>query len=287
VPRNALALAKRLQLALDRLEPALRRSVLRALTRLQQKVSASDLVAAIQSADEFQLRVLVRGLGKDMATAAGTVTKAFQLGSKAAVAQLPEGIAARLDLANPFVVRAAEESAARLVTAVSADTKSAIRAIVKRSVAGEVSGRQAAQLIKPLIGLTERQALAVINRRAKLLKGGMSISRVNADATKYAAKLLKQRSEMIARTEIIRASSDGQIETWKQARQQGFLGQNARKKWLTTQDDRLCPQCAPLNGVSVPLDGLFLGQVAGPPLHPACRCSLTVVAAGAVRRAVA
>lgn len=274
--RRDQQLARRLQASLDRLEPALRRAVARALLRLQRRLSVDAIATAITTGDEFRLRALASGLSRDLEQAAGVLLKAFSTGQRHAVAQLPEGITASLNLTNPFVIRAAEQSAAKLVTGVSTDTRNAIRLIVQRSVSGDLTVRQSAQLIKPLIGLTERQALAVIRRRFQQTKRGVPAVKAAKDAERYAARLLTQRAEMIARTEIIRASTDGQLETWSQARQQGLIGPRAGKRWMVTPDDRLCPRCAPLEGEVRPLDGTFEG-VDGPPLHPQCRCALVLV----------
>lgn len=64
---------------------------------------------------------------------------------------------------------------------------------------------------------------------------------------------------------------------WRQARARGFLGFDAKKRWTVTADDRLCPICAPMQGIEVPLDAAFPGGVQGPPRHPQCRCALVLV----------
>ena len=131
-------------------------------------------------------------------------------------------------------------------------------------------------MIRPLIGLTSRQAAAVLKLRTA--KGVLA-------ADRYAAQLLKHRALTIARTETIRASVDGQLAIWREAQRQGLLPMNARKRWIVTPDDRLCPQCAPLKGVEVPLNSPFPGGVDGPPLHPNCRCAVSVVTGTQARSA--
>lgn len=283
MPRNP----KRLQAALDRLEPALRSEVARAFEKLRRRVSIAAILDAIEQGNEVRLRSLTAGLTRDLASAADVVRKAFVLGSNSAVAVLPEGVTAALNLTSPFMVRAAEDSAARLVTGVTTETRKSINAVIRRAVAGELSGRDAGVLIRSLVGLTERQAAAVLTRRAKLIAQGLKANRVARDAARYSARLLKQRAEMIARTEIIRAASEGQVHTWLEAQRQGFLGPNARKRWVVTPDDRLCPQCAPKAGEIVPIHALFTDGVSGPPLHPQCRCALALVTQTAVGRRAA
>jgi SPP1 gp7 family putative phage head morphogenesis protein len=85
----------------------------------------------------------------------------------------------------------------------------------------------------------------------------------------------KNRSMLIARTETIRASNYGALEGYRQT---GIV--NA-KKWLVTKDDRLCLNCRALDGVELPLDGIYTSNsyedVLAPPLHPNCRCALLSV----------
>jgi HK97 family phage portal protein len=70
------------------------------------------------------------------------------------------------------------------------------------------------------------------------------------------------RSQMIARTEILGASNQGNIIGYKEA------GIN-KVEWLTARDERTCEICSPMNGDIENIED-------APPLpfstHPACRC---------------
>jgi SPP1 gp7 family putative phage head morphogenesis protein len=95
-------------------------------------------------------------------------------------------------------------------------------------------------------------------------------------------------SDLVARTETIRASNAGAIESYKQS------GVVRAKEWLCTEDDRLCEFCSAMNGTIIELDDNFFDEgddftlgknslamdyedVGGPPLHPNCRCTLIPV----------
>ena len=85
------------------------------------------------------------------------------------------------------------------------------------------------------------------------------------------------RADKIARTETMRASNEGLLETWAQAEEAGILTGTEQKEWITTPDDRLCPVCEPLDGVNVALDGTFSvdgAEIDAPPAHPNCRCTM-------------
>lgn len=60
-----------------------------------------------------------------------------------------------------------------------------------------------------------------------------------------------------------------------------MMGDNAYmlkgKMWITKEDERVCPRCEKLDGVSMLLDADFIDTVGGvkvsnPPLHTLCRC---------------
>lgn len=44
------------------------------------------------------------------------------------------------------------------------------------------------------------------------------------------------------------------------------------KRWDTQLDSRVCPVCAPLEGMTRPLGEPFPGGFEHPPAHPSCRC---------------
>ncbi len=76
----------------------------------------------------------------------------------------------------------------------------------------------------------------------------------------------KARSTVIARTEIIRAHAEGQLDALEQL---GVAEVGVMVEWSTAGDDRVCPRCEPMDGVVLKIRearGLI-------PLHPQCRCA--------------
>jgi SPP1 gp7 family putative phage head morphogenesis protein len=85
------------------------------------------------------------------------------------------------------------------------------------------------------------------------------------------------RAELIAATETMAAANAGQQEAWDQAVEDGLLTGQEQQVWITTPDERLCPICEPLDGVTAGLDDYFDvdgDQIDGPPAHPRCRCTV-------------
>lgn len=74
------------------------------------------------------------------------------------------------------------------------------------------------------------------------------------------------RAETIARTEIIRAHSEGQLDSMDKM---GVETVGAEVEWSTAGDDRVCPECEDLEGKIYTIDEAR-GMI---PIHPNCRCS--------------
>lgn len=179
----------------------------------------------------------------------------------------------KFDEANPAAVDWAEREAAKLVTAVTEDARRAIRAVITEGIDAGVPVDKTAQIIRASIGLTERDAAAVMKRQIELMQGGMSPADAASRAERYAAKLTRSRSMTIARTETMRASNEGQEQLWSQAREAGLLTGRERKVWIVADP---CPICAALDGERVGLDEDFsIGS--DPPAHPNCRCTIGIV----------
>jgi len=75
----------------------------------------------------------------------------------------------------------------------------------------------------------------------------------------------RRRARTIARTEIVRAHHTGNITELKRL---GIEGVGVRAEWVTAGDDRVCPDCAALEGRVFKIEQIE----ALIPLHPNCRC---------------
>jgi Phage Mu protein F like protein len=180
---------------------------------------------------------------------------------------------------NPAAQAVAKRQAASMVVEISSETEAALRALIARAIREGIPPYDAARLIESMIGLDERRAGAVLGYRESLINEGLSFERVNTLTDRYSQKLLRQRAETIARTEIMDALNEGARESYADAQDDGLLSKDAVKEWIVTPDEALCPSCEPMDGVQVPLNAPFQtpeGPVDGPPLHPNCRCAQAV-----------
>ena len=79
------------------------------------------------------------------------------------------------------------------------------------------------------------------------------------------------RALMIATTETTKTYAMAQREAGRQL-QKEYPDIEVVKMWYTNNDDRVCPICAPLDGMTILLDDKFPGGIEQPPAHVRCRC---------------
>jgi SPP1 gp7 family putative phage head morphogenesis protein len=131
-----------------------------------------------------------------------------------------------------------------------------------------------------------QQMLTLMYTRAfELLKGitasmSATMSRIMADSlvhglgARESAKMLmqslniaKNRAMTIARTELINAYANGQLDGYAAL---GITKIGVKVEHLTAGDKRVCPKCAALNGRIYETIAEARGVI---PVHPNCRCS--------------
>lgn len=90
--------------------------------------------------------------------------------------------------------------------------------------------------------------------------------KIAAQMAKEIDGLSKSRALRIARTEIIHAHAEGQLDSFEDL---GVEEVGAQVEWSTAGDDKVCEECADLNG-----DTFTIAEARGKiPAHPNCRCA--------------
>lgn len=188
----------------------------------------------------------------------------------------------RFDLTNPRATEFLRSYGGELVREVTRRQAEAMIDVVRTSFEDGGHPYAQARRIRALenFGLTTRQNAAVRNYRRALEEAGTVGPQLERLVERYRRKTLRYRSENIARTETIRASEAGHQEAWRQAADAGLYDPaGARRQWVVTPDDRLCPICRAVPGMNpggVGINQEFAtpeGPRTNPPLHPHCRCS--------------
>lgn len=159
--------------------------------------------------------------------------------------------------------------------------RKAMKAIIRRyTVDLPLSPQDLGRVLRPIVGLTEKQALAVAKYRDALIGEGMDVKKVDNLVGNYAGFLHRQRALRIARTELSTSYNFGQLESIRQARDGGYFKGEVIKRWLTARDERVCSFCGALNGEIVGLEETYpvamvdVENSLAPPAHPSCRCTL-------------
>lgn len=193
-------------------------------------------------------------------------------GGRTVALKKADTLAGLFDLVNPRAVLAAAQQAADLVTAIDEETRGAIRDIIQRGQSGELDIDAQVRLLKQLMGLNRPQANAAWNYLLARQEDNPDMA--DELTAKYVDRAVRLRSEMIARTETIRAANTGQQDAWAEAVQQGLIPSDSQQVWVASPD--ACDECEALDGESVPLGATFSSGDDGPPAHPNCRCALSL-----------
>lgn len=158
--------------------------------------------------------------------------------------------------------RVAMEYEYNLIRDISTTTKDAVRASVTEAVATGKPPAAIARQFRSTIGITEGQQKWVSNYRraleegsqtaldyklrdarydASVRNGTLTQDKIDTMVERYEQRLIKYRSEVIARTEGMRAIDIGQEESVRQGVEAGHIDPELEKGWVTTQDQRERP----------------------------------------------
>jgi HK97 family phage portal protein len=141
----------------------------------------------------------------------------------------------RFDQTNPFVDHWIKNEAAQHVAGINQTTRDQLRAAL-------------------LEGIRKGEGIPDLSQR---------IADVFKNARNY-------RTDMIARTETAQAYSYANKQTLDLMFAQGIINSRC---WLTAKDERVCPICRPLNGVTIPFNGRYPGGYEPGYAHIQDRCT--------------
>lgn len=163
----------------------------------------------------------------------------------------------------------------RLIVDLTAAQMGSTHALLQHQIALEVTSPYVlSQRIRPLVGLTNRETMAVAKFMATLQEQGVPADMINKQAANYAKFLHKNRAQRIARTEISNAFNFGQLNSMNQAVQEGWLPGVPEKDWIAGGANP-CDICLENEAVGpIALPDIFPSGDAHPTAHPQCECAL-------------
>lgn len=127
----------------------------------------------------------------------------------------------------------------------------------------QLLGTRAFSQLKGVTAAMEQQMSRVL---ADGLAHGLGAQQIANNLNKTVSTLGKNRSMVIARTEIIHSYAEGQLDSYEALNMDGV---SVMAEWSTAGDDRVCAACSSLEGVTLKVEearGLI-------PRHPNCRCA--------------
>lgn len=100
-------------------------------------------------------------------------------------------------------------------------------------------------------------------------------------ATNTLQMALTRRADLMGRDETFAATSVARVVGWLADVAAGRIPPTAKKKWVTAEDEKVCPLCGAMNGRVKPLDEPFTlpngSKVYAPLVHVNCRCVVQLV----------
>lgn len=264
----------RFQKRTEQHEPAVVRAVLAWIAGLRANVSIDDVILALASGSAtgiLQALNRAKRLVLDLLPVAQAEGQAA-LDEIASVNRLE----LRFDVHDPRFLTAVEQQGAKAVQGITLETQAAIQKLVMDAYRQGQHPRVIAPAVREAVGLTTRDASAVLRMFNAQVEQGVRPDLAQRNADRYAERLGKRRAKTIAITETVHAHNIARRESWLQAQRHGlFMGRRPMEEWQSVQTDpkEICYQ---MNGQRTPLgsdfDGLYPGFV-----HPLCRCQSIIV----------
>jgi SPP1 gp7 family putative phage head morphogenesis protein len=133
-----------------------------------------------------------------------------------------------------------------------------------------------------LNGITETMNQRISRELADGFQRGENPTKIARSITDSVNDIGKRRSETLARTEVIRAHSEGTLNRFERF---GVDEVTVQAEWTTAGDSRVCPICRALEGRTFTVQKARSGSFTfedreypvRPPAHPNCRCALIPV----------
>lgn len=162
----------------------------------------------------------------------------------------------------------------KLIVNLTAAQMGSVHALLQDQIAlGVTSPYILAQRIQPIVGLTQREAMAVARFMGTLIEEAVPASVINNQVANYAKFLHKNRASRIARTELSNAYNFGQLDSMKQAAAEGWLPGVPEKSWMAGGSNP-CGKCLENEAAGpIALADVFPSGHACPTAHPQCECA--------------
>ncbi len=279
--------ADKLRETAEKQEPKIRRAIKDAVETVKASIVLTTLANAITDEDESEaLEATKIDTLKDELSGplmVGVLAALFS-GSTLARSELPISLQAAGGAFDPLedeIQKWIRSNGARQVTQISGGSRRAIQKIIGTMISEGGSARRAARQIREVIGLTVPQQNALASQRAAMAEAGATKDVIERTIAARSNKMLDERAFAIARNESFIATSQGRQMYWNQLVERGVLDPATIRKWITAEDERVCPICRPMHNQIRGLNESFAkgegGTTLTTPAHVTCRCSVILI----------
>lgn len=202
------------------------------------------------------------------------------------------GIEHEFMLLGPTVENWIAQRGGELIVGLTENQATAMRNLLRRNlIQSPISNRNLAQLVRPLIGLTNQESAAVSRLYTNLLEDGVSTEQSLRQAVRRTSFYRNRRADRIARTEMAYAYNNGAYHAVQDLVSSDVLeqGEYFVKEWSANLGERTCYWCQELDGKIVGIDETYpaitrtIPNTFVPPAHPNCRCVIIYVLASEAR----
>ena len=302
---------------LQRVEARFRTGVLNAIAAMRRDAGGLREIARMIQQGQVE-ELLERAARAGAVRIADQYAATYVEGGRAAARNLSDvlRVTVGFDQVNERAVGHMQLQRLRLIREFTDAQRSATRSALAEGIERGLNPRAQARLFRDTLGLTQRQQQTVANYRRLLdrasdgnaealtralrdrrfdptirntIRTGQPIPRgqQNLMVDRYRSRMLRLRSETIARTESLRAVHVAQNEALEQAAEDRVVERgDLRRTWVAATDDRTRDSHRDLNGEVRGIDETFPGHLGelrfpGDPLAPGaetinCRCALAV-----------
>lgn len=269
--------------------PAMVQEFLTAVEAMQNGINQAELVQLLaQGPDAVWLKMAQawEAGGRQVIEAAWAerfvplVQAAAQASQASVLALVPPSLHVTLNVVfgqvNTAAVEIARTLAGQRITLITPATLDGVRTVLTRAFTEGRTPDQVARTLARTVGLRPDQVNQLLNyENALAATPKATAAKQQQLVRRFARRLLRQRGEVIMRTETINTASAGQQLLWERAEAQGFLAATLRRFWVITPDDRLCPYCRQIpklnaegRGIREPFQMPGGGTVMHPGAHP-------------------
>ena len=191
-------------------------------------------------------------------------------------------VAMTFDATSPHVLAYVREHSGQLIRDVGTETRQAIRALLVQNMQAGKGWQSLVGDIREIVGVTVRQADALVALRTRLLASGMNDARVGQLVAQKTRAYIRLRARTVARHESLLASNAGAHLLHQQLVADGVMDPALYRRFLViTPDERLCKSNICRDTRTMNTEGVGVlepfqtptGPQMYPPLHVLCRCT--------------